>query len=593
MDGPAAMTTSPLETDKLVDVFAESTDAQAAGCCSGVRKFEEAPQARVLFRKTRRKRTAGLALLGLVVAVLVWKRAGDPCSYVPTGGVEDDYLVSLALGDQEGLLQLPRAGGGAGTDAVAQWLAASSAAGDVAGSAVVESAEIRAAAEQAVRQAMGTGDRQQAERVVKRALGRAVGRWRAKRRKLKRFVGGHSRGFHSLRLPGQLAPAQKASVASCVFDVLQATTQLAALAANIKDASETCANDRSAANRSEHTGLAGRACALNVESVLYSVAAIASALSVAASNCADTLTPNLNALCAGSITSIIQTLLQVAVSSELIASACAPGAQDGKRPGEAASNIGSVHDRRLEARGAEGTAQGRRLLFGGGIASDATSCFVDVNSAAWFLAEAALAINSAANANAGASCASRDFAGGAAQELKQGFCAVDVAGAIYGFLQATYFILFSVAHCTDDLQTQALCGAGIDGVLSSLAAVVYAGSAMWLSCEELQEKWPRPPLAQGPVESSALGNAGAASRRLHGAEQAPQRELKRSFSTPEDAWRSLGFELGDRGAEFRRARPRGPAAEEILALVEEANGAAAAHSFRGPGKALWEKLDCA
>merc|ERR1719203_2721108 len=178
----------------------------------------------------------------------------------------ESEMSLIAMAHHEGLLSLPEIAGDSDGGTAARWLAVTSAAGETMDEAQ-GSAEVHTEAEQAIKRAMGAGDRQQAEKTVKVAMGRAMGRWRAKRKKLKNFL--HE--TRSLRAPklGR-TPAQKASVASCVFDVLQTTTQLAALAANIKDATETCEHVRFI-NHTAVNNWPGKVCALNVESIFYSV----------------------------------------------------------------------------------------------------------------------------------------------------------------------------------------------------------------------------------------------------------------------------------------------------------------------------------
>jgi len=359
--------------------------------------------------------------------------------------------------------------------------------------------------------------------------------------------------------------------------VTQTVSQIAALAANIKDAAGTCENVRPGKKYDEWEQ---KTCAINVESIFYSAASIAATLSSAANNCAESFQPNLDALCAGSIATMIQSVSQLGISAQLIAASCTPGEQENLIPGITPSNIGTFDqsERRL---GAENSshAEARRLLFGGGKGSTGTMCAVDITSSLWYLADAGLAINAAANKNGGQSCPPRVFyegsrTTGVEYRRSKAFCAADVAGAIYGFLQAIYFLYFSAVHCLDMLDAAATCGAGVTGLMASLSGVAYSGTSMWLTCEELKREWPMPgagsPLTKDMVQENVLGQSGIGGRRLasEGAE-AGVAQFKEKFMSVEEAFQSMGFNLNDRDAQYRKAQPEMPSPQDVIELLQQ------------------------
>merc|ERR1712107_353189 len=177
------------------------------------------------------------------------------------------------------------------------------------------------------------------------------------------------------------------------------------------------------------------------------------------------------------------------------------------------------------------------------------------------------------------------------KELVQGACTVDVAGAIFAFGQVIQYLQFAVVHCSDQLNVNALCGAGIDGMVSSLAGIASSGSALWMSCVKLSwadghEKHKAAvnmaALAskitntqnKNKLSLSALDQAGNFGRRLLDEEEIRPsgedaiKELKERFATPEDAWRSIGYDFDDTNAEWRKSRPQ-LRPEELVSLLEE------------------------
>merc|ERR1712194_745860 len=63
----------------------------------------------------------------------------------------------------------------------------------------------------------------------------------------------------------------------------------------------------------------------------------------------------------------------------------------------------------------------------------------------------------------------------------------DIGGILVGFLGIIATLQLAIVNCGDELNLKAICGAGIDGVFTVLAALVQIGPGMWLACDEAQE----------------------------------------------------------------------------------------------------------
>lgn len=560
------------DTGKTEDL----TSARTIEVCAA-RVSQQGPVLAAVGNALRNRRTSiALALLAVGGCTALLLRNACATKAFSAGPAS---VISLVESAKEDLIHLPHADG----DAVGKFLADDEHK-DTQPSPMTDKAADKLAVE-AVRRAL-TVDENTASTAVKIAMSNGAKKWEKKRRALKVHLAKNQ--TRALRLPFPQIPAkiasvipqqrtadEKANVASCVFDVTQSVSQIAALAANIRDAAETCKN----VGPGSLDEFAQKTCAVNVESIFYSAASIAATLSMAANNCAATFEPNLDALCAGSIATMVQSVAQLGIASQLIAASCAPHEQDRLIPGITPSNVGSF-GRRLSPQNASEHAEARRLLFGGGKGSTGTQCAVDITSALWYLAEAGLAINAAANKNAGQACPPKTFfqgkpTSGMDYRRSKAFCAADVAGAIYGFLQATYFLYFSASHCLDMLNTEALCGAGITGLMASLDGVAYSGTTMWLTCEDLRRQWPMPgagsPLSKQMLQKNVLGQSGQGGRRLEGEEglESAVPQFKEKFSSPEEAFQSLGFDLGDKNAAFRQARAEMPKPQDVVELLDE------------------------
>jgi len=90
---------------------------------------------------------------------------------------------------------------------------------------------------------------------------------------------------------------------------------------------------------------------------------------------------------------------------------------------------------------------------------------------------------------------------------------------------------------------------------------------------------------------SALDQAGNFGRRLSDAGEAQPsgedaiEELKKQFATPEDAWRSIGYDFDDANAEWRKSHPQ-MRPEELVSLLEEPAGTEQQVGARKTGEGL-------
>merc|ERR1719436_1821921 len=116
-------------------------------------------------------------------------------------------------------------------------------------------------------------------------------------------------------------------------------------------------------------------------------------------------------------------------------------------------------------------------------------------------------------------------------------------------------------------------------MVSSLAGMASSGSALWMTCVKLswgQDSEKRKAAVnmaamaskitntqnKNKLSLSALDQAGNFGRRLSDEEGVQPsgedaiKELKKRFATPEDAWRSIGYDFDDAGAEWRKSHPQ-------------------------------------
>lgn len=579
----------------------------------------------VSFARRRRRAVVGGALgLGVASALVLWRSAGR-CE---DGARFEESVVSLAETYPEELGQLadPRDD----LDARRQWLAEAGEARRQLQRHKLATGETRLPAEvqQEIDAAMQSEDPVQARKLVDRAMARAIAESKTKRRELKSYIKGHRRGLKGKK--DEPSASKQVALATCVFDVLSATTTVAGILTNLNDATKTCWGvkpkdlfDFSLKGRAYvHTNV----CSVNVWALLGGIIGLSSTLSSAASDCASTMIPNVDAMCSATITGVVTAMAGMGGASTLVSAACHPkGWYHDIAPGSVPSNVGSndawvakhperqaqynaemaqqragdlAGARRLE--GSPAAAPARQLLFGGGKDATAAQCSVEIAGTMWALASAAMAINSLGNQEEGGSCPPKNFLTGSERpsnnilyKVPQALCTVDVTSALLSFFGAATYIQLAVVNCLDTLNLGAICGSGITGLLASSAGVAQAASGMYVACDVAQKKPIKKVINLGrTIDTSTNGmlsglifgsssdggeaNASPFGRRLSEDEhlvlnvvEENIRELQQRFKTPQEALLSIGVDLEDKHAPWRNATAPGvPSLSDLTGLAE-------------------------
>mmetsp|Transcript_32628 Transcript_32628/g.97099 ORF Transcript_32628/g.97099 Transcript_32628/m.97099 type:complete len:595 (-) Transcript_32628:233-2017(-) len=296
-------------------------------------------------------------------------------------------------------------------------------------------------------------------------------------------------------IEGQARTERKAV---CAFDIIYAVQSVARAGLNIQAAARTCPNAK---------GLLEKICALNA---LFSVAALSNLalyVSDAASVCAESVRPR--ALCASGVEALVVALSTAGAGGIVAAETCKPGL----KPADLHLPPGATPaDLQGPPPGAP-ISPGRRLFLGGGRNNFVGQCVLDWTEVAWSLAAIGLSITTAAR-----DVCPDDVRGiGLLARLSKAGCAMDVGQVIYALGRIATFIAVAFVHCTNELNLQALCSAGITAIVASSAAVVVAGGAFFVACKEGID------VVDGggsvPLRIGAAAEAGA-TRRL--AAQAPE-----------------------------------------------------------------------
>jgi len=301
---------------------------------------------------------------------------------------------------------------------------------------------------------------------------------------------------------------------------------------------------------------------------------LAALLSSAASDCAASLIPNMKAACAASITGLTTTIAQVAGSGLFIASGCR-GQPDvlfkGVPPGVTPSNVGRVTSPQAPA---------RRLVFGGGKGATSTHCAINIINVGWALAQAGLAISASSGHTGFGGCPPKlhklkpFLPPGIIDEkiTKYGnaYCVADAFGVLTFIAGVVSYISMATIQCSDVLNLDAFCTAGISGVIASTSAMVQASSGIYVACKEIVGS----PFLLTLIETlrslddvtgnkiSSLVDPLLGRRLFEGAGGESIEALKREYDSPADVWKSIGFDLNDRDAEYRKQKVQYPSAAE-------------------------------
>jgi hypothetical protein len=397
--------------------------------------------------------------------------------------------------------------------------------------------------------------------------------------------------------------------AQCVFDVLSATNTFAALGANLNDVAKTCkyVKPKDFFGRA-HTPstVHAKVCEVNVFAVLAGFVSLATGLANSADSCAATLVPNIDAKCSAAVTGLVTAVSQMGGSFTLVGAACSGTGWYGDIPADRfPHNVGSneIYERdyldkkrllseadEVASEEAAGPAPPRQLLFGGGKGSTATQCSVEIMSVMWTLASAGLAINGAGNVN-DPGCPPTNLWGetdpklkGIVYKVSQGLCAVNIESAITSFLSVIAILQLIAVNCLDTLNIRAICGAGATGIFAGAAGISQAATGLWLACDELQTEPIHTLITAvrgidsqtGLLTNVITGDSGsgmAIGRRLAAVRDSVE-DLKSRFATPEDAWKSIGYDLNNASAVFRKVGLPEPDFKAFASLVEEPESAA-------------------
>merc|ERR1719204_127464 len=539
---------------------------------------------------------AGLALAA--VGAVVVRRALAPCSALVDADEEPLSLTTLAEQYPQELVNL---GPEAARDSamVRYFRNVDAPASGLDGPAADEAVERRAAA--AIQEALDYTDPEEAERFVKRQMHRAVLRSQSKRREIKRLIDEDKKATflpptnqsRALK-PNLRDPKDQAQLAGCIFDATGLANSVARLGANINDLAHTCRDvkwDDFMNGHDAHT----KVCSINLAAVISSVVGLATSIATAVDTCQFTLIPNVNALCSATITGLMTAVTGMAGGATMMAASCTTTGWYAKIPeGVTPSNVGSNarHDakkaglipdeRRLsesphfsddlagrrEATNASDHAPARRLLFGGGKGSLATQCATSIIGMEWSIAYLALNINSAKG-----NCPAKGF--GLLKQVSENLCNVDVSSVITGFLTIIVYIEWIMWQCTDEVNLPAICGSGATAMLASMAGISKAASGMYLACDVAQrplishllrfvnivEKVPTPNFGRRLVEE-------ARDRVVSGLFEREIAQLKQDYQSPEEVFRSVGYDFNSVGAAWRQ-EPKISASDIIVMAPDE------------------------
>jgi len=201
----------------------------------------------------------------------------------------------------------------------------------------------------------------------------------------------------------------------------------------------------------------------------------------------------------------------------------------------------------------------------------------------WSLASAGLAINGAGNVD-NPGCPPTNLWGetdpkekGLVYKVSQGLCATNIESAITSFLGVIAILQLVAVNCLDTLNINAICGAGATGMLAGAAGISQAATGIWLVCDELQQE-PIHKLVTavrgidsktGLITNSMTGDSGSVFGRRLAVVRNSAEDLKQRFETPEDAWKSIGYDLNNASAVFRKAGLPEPDFKAFASLVEE------------------------
>mmetsp|Transcript_142654 Transcript_142654/g.455927 ORF Transcript_142654/g.455927 Transcript_142654/m.455927 type:complete len:498 (-) Transcript_142654:317-1810(-) len=478
-----------------------------------------------------------------------------------------------------------------------------------------------AVAGQAITAALSVNDSSQVQAVVERAVALAANNSAVKRAGIKSLLGDLGTVVAGAKVVagvsdtgvfkplGKIMPeseGEKAKMATCVVRVGYATSLVAQAASDIHDAVLTCPQSKHSADGTFFNNTRGQVCSINVGEAVMDLVALSATLSSVAEDCSASLVPNFETYCAAAVLGFVTAMSQFAGTGVLFAALCGPN-HPPPPPGMTPSNMGSTpqatfddassfpyldfhgfQKRAASVAGGEAvtSAPPRKLLYGGGMASTGVQCYVDISDFVWFLAQAGLSISSASgHTGLLGGCPPKNMFGGDKQKgpiyhWAQMYCAADVTGIITFLGAVAAFIQFAVVNCGDVLDLPVICGAAIAGSVAGAASTAQTVIGMQLACNEFQQE----PLKKLVVTARAadMETGGAIShllgRRLQHMYDEPVigiKALKKRYGSPEEVWKSIGFELGNLDKNLRQELKEHEhsvrlSSEDIESLLREA-----------------------
>eukprot|EP00930_Biecheleria_cincta_P007668 TRINITY_DN108908_c0_g1_i1.p1 TRINITY_DN108908_c0_g1~~TRINITY_DN108908_c0_g1_i1.p1 ORF type:complete len:591 (+),score=111.23 TRINITY_DN108908_c0_g1_i1:104-1774(+) len=325
---------------------------------------------------------------------------------------------------------------------------------------------------------------------------------------------------------------ERARRAQCAFNVWEAATTTAALGVNINSIVRTCAPPRESDSE--------LACSTNAGFLVDLIGLTASKLSLAASNCAETI--DVDAICSAGITGLIGALGQISAAAALAGVCKRPPPQTQT---DKVSELGQR--RRRRGRGADA----RRLIGGAGRVGNGIQCLVDADVVAINIANMGLAINAAANSP---NCKREALE--SQQNKKTGFpsalCTIDVGGAVTYFSNVIAFLNLAIINCKDFIDPDAICAASISSLVAGAAAIAPSGAAIHAAC-----RWNK--LAKKELEATSEASAGY--RRLSGGNVTNQLNV---------SWQRMGYNSSSLLAAALNAEPSQDDQRRLMQLMTPA-----------------------
>lgn len=290
---------------------------------------------------------------------------------------------------------------------------------------------------------------------------------------------------------------RKVEQAECAIAIVDAVTAAAKAGVNINAAAKTCSLRSNESllpgvPRGQQNSFTKSLCPVNAEFSFVSFSGVAVSIAGAVASCGEAA--NVDAVCAEAIIGIIESLVDISASSQIIATTCGRRSLS-SRSHWAGSGATPRDDVRHMSKNDSAQAP-RRLYLGGGSASMKVQCGLDVLDASLALAKLGVVLR---NAIVLAACAGVDIpedtletlealAPGSAkstQEIYRANCATDVLAVLLEVTKATSFLSLTSIHCPPKLNLPAVCATGNAALISGIAGVGDTSAGMFIVCNQL------------------------------------------------------------------------------------------------------------